>query len=933
MTNVATSYEANVGKYAGDALLCLFGAPVAHEDDADRALHVAIEMHEALERLRPTLIPQAQHLRLHVGVNTGHVVATLFGGEVRLDYNVLGDSVNLAQRLESAASPGETYVGESTYRLTRDRFVFERVGDLALKGKRDPTPAWRLDGIADMSVSPSRAAAPLIGRESEVAMIVSALTSASQRGSVFAILAEAGVGKSRLLEEIRARAGDVVWLASECVSYGSGTAYRPYVALLRRFIAAKSEPTLAAEAASIVAAMTAGPLSDESIPPEALRRRLQNDVAALLEKVATHRPVALVIEDVHWADQSSIDLTEAIIRQCAALTLTVVVTGRPEAREVAERLASPEAGTIVDLSPLSERQTTSLLTAILGGPPPKALEDLVAERTAGNPFFTEEIVRALRESGALVRNGDWHLNDVAAYSMPATVEGLISGRLDRLAPSAATAAAVASVVGHVIRLRLLRALPLPPSLHGPALDDAIAALVTNGFVERVQADDADPAIVFRHALVQEVVYNRLLRRRRKDLHRDIGAGIESLYGTGDDVISSIARHRWLAGDPTAVSALRRAAELARGVFANSEAILHFTRALDLVPDEERADLCVEIGDLYDLCGRYDEAYAMHEQVRALRPTDVRGWAGSATALVKRGDYDGALRLLDDALSRTGSGTGDWDVVVLRVEQGWALSGAGRYAEALAALRAGLAQAEGRRDGIVARLLVRLARVETIERELDLALEHGMRALGIFEEENDLRGMTAALRELSAVYHWRGRLDAAADSLRRARELCDRTGNVEEAAGSLINLALIEMERGHLDTAIELDRAAIDEFERIGHAAGRAIGYGNLADKYVRNHAYDDALAACDTALRFAESIGRVPTVADVHRTMAKAHLALRRFEDAARAAEHAASMFETMGIGVDAAECLMLAAEAFDGLGDKHRSDELRVKSNRSRQT
>jgi class 3 adenylate cyclase len=242
LSSIVGRYDGYVEKFAGDALLALFGAPVTHEDDAERALTVALEMHEELARIREELPDAAAGLTLHVGINSGHGIARILGSEARMDYAVLGDSVILAQRLESQAPTGETYVGATTVHLARGRFVFEPVGEPAVKGKVEPVPAWRLLGPAE----PTTAGAPwigagpvrLLGRDGEIALLADRVGELRDgRGGSVAILDESGVGKSTLVAAWRAdaHARGVRWLDTRCLSYGSALAYRPFAEPIRGY--------------------------------------------------------------------------------------------------------------------------------------------------------------------------------------------------------------------------------------------------------------------------------------------------------------------------------------------------------------------------------------------------------------------------------------------------------------------------------------------------------------------------------------------------------------------------------------------------------------------------------------------------------------------------------------------------------------------------
>ncbi|HEX9694898.1 MAG TPA: adenylate/guanylate cyclase domain-containing protein [Actinomycetota bacterium] len=912
MTSVAERYDAHVAKFAGDALLCMFGAPVVREDDADRALLAALEMRAELNALRPSLPESARALELHIGVNTGRVVAAILGDATRADYNVMGDAVNSAQRLESAAPGGDIYAGDATVRLTRDRFEFERVGELTVKGKREPIGAWRL--IGRRRIVARRAGAPLVGREREVALIAGAYSRLlAGRGAVVCVTGEAGVGKSRLCEDAasRVRPRGVRALSARFASAGA-LAYGPYRDLVRTIagIEAGDPPARAAralqrtcaslgvESAEPFLARVAGlPGEFGSRDPEAVRRGIHEAFAALIRALVASAPLAITIEDFHWADESSEALTEAIAALASAHPVALLVTGRREAAATLDRVAraAPADGQLtIALDPLGDAEIGVVVDHMLGGAAPAGLARIVGERASGNPFFVEEIVRSLLDAGTLRRrDGRWSVDagwDVAA--VPPTVEGVLAARLDRLAPEVAAVAQIAAVAGRRVRIRLLREV-LGPGLD---LDAAVASLVEAGLIDRADAE-AEPSIAFHHALAADVAYERLLRRRRTELHRLIADAAERLYGDGDDVVELLARHRYLGGAGAgALDLLVRAGERARRLYANDAALAHFERALEVAPEPGRPEIALAVADLCELRGDYDRALAEYEHVRDATG-DVRAWRGIAATMRKRGDYDATIAMIDAALE-----AGAADEASLRLEHGWTLSVAGRYRDAIASLRAGLDAAAARRDDVTATLLLELARAETVERDLDVALAHGESARRIFAERGDERGLASSIRIVAAALHRLGRLDEAAAALEEGLSLAERTGDVEELGACLINLGMVELERDRIEDAIECDRRAIAEFERIGHASGRAIGYGNLAEKLLRSGDLDEAAHWCDRALAHARAIGHQPTIADATRT--RALIALQRGDvaEARVVAEEAARVYDAMGVPAEAAE-------------------------------
>jgi len=928
LSSVVSRYGGYVEKFAGDALLALFGAPVSHEDDAERALLVALDMHRELARMCRAL-PHDAELTLHCGVNSGHGIARILGSEARMDYAVLGDSVILAQRLESAAPKGETYVGELTYRLTAERFDFESVGKLELKGKSEPVPAWRLlrERRASLPATSERA---LVGRTRELRAIAAVLEGAQAGvGGVLAVAGEPGVGKSRLTAAARERAeaDGFRWLQTRCLSYGASLAYWPYADLLRA-VAAINPQADAEDAADKVrrAVSTEGAIpyftrllglpadpDDEvaKLEPEAFRRGLHQAFAWWLSDLAAERPLVLALEDAHWADASSLDVTRELGRLCEEQSLVLWLTARLEAEAALGEIV-PGARTI-HLEPLDETGIGELVQHVLEGPAPANLVPWVVERTTGNPFFVEELVRTLRENEILVpADGGWSLRPGwEKDDVPPTVEGLLSARIDVLPRSAADVLRTASVIGRVVPAPLLGAVfPRPGDLA-----EGVETLVQRGFLDRLE-EDGSPTLTFHHALVQDVAYSRLLRRQRRDLHRRVAELAESLYGAGDDVVDLLARHLYLGeAGVKAIDYLVRAGERAKRLFANEEAILHFTRALELA--SENAEIRLELGDLHELVGNYDEALPLYDAVRT-EASDVRAWCGMASTLRRLGEYDEALAVVDRAFAD--ERLAGEDLVPLWLEKGWTLSVAGRFDKAIDVLLVALDAVGPRRDEHVARILLQLGRAETVCGRPEKALEHALEAQRIVEEADDLRGVVSAMRLLGDTYRTLGRLDEAAAALQRGLELAERLGSLEEIGSCLVNLGMVELERRRYPEALAVTRRAIEEFERVRHGAGRAQSYANLA--WILWHAGQDqeALAYAERAIEVGRSIGHPMAVADATDTIA--HIAYGRsdFHEAATAAEEAATIYVEAGAVSQARATLTVAAEAWQKLGEEERA-------------
>jgi class 3 adenylate cyclase/tetratricopeptide (TPR) repeat protein len=935
LSSVVGRYGGYVEKFAGDALMALFGAPVSHEDDAVRALRVALEMHAELARLVQEL-PHEAELTLHVGVNSGHGIARILGSEARMDYAVLGDSVILAQRLESAAPPGETYVSETTVRLTEADFEFEPIGELTLKGKAEPVPAWRLVAAREERASLSRPL--LIGREAELAVVDDALQwLARGSGGVLAITGEPGIGKSRLVDAAtdRAVATGAQHLNARCVSYGAGLAYWPYLDLLRRATGLRTdeppnqtrarladalETAGVAETAPLFARLLGLPIGNDGVAalePEAFRRALHDAFRDSLRALATAKPLVLAIEDIHWIDASSLELTAEIARLTRTAPILLLLVGRPEAHE--QIWAVAQAPATIELGPFDRDAITRLAEGILGGMAPDELVAFVEQRTSGNPLFVQEMLRALREEDALVpgENG-WEIRrGWDERRLPATIEGVLAARIDLLPRETATLLQTASVIGRVIRVALLEAVS-----DGDDLDVPLQQLLRSGFLDRA-GDGAEPMVVFHHALVQDAAYSRMLRRRRRELHLRVAEAAEGMYGSGDHVIDLLARHLYLgeAGDK-AVSYLLRAGERSRRLYANEEAILHYSRALELAPED--AAIKLTLADLRELVGNYEEALGFY-RLLIESTQDVVAWRGAAATLRKRGEYLEALAVVNDAFAT--EALAGKDLRALWLEGAWTLGLCGRFDQAIDLANVGLEVGRGARDALAGQLLLQLSRAERMRGFLDQALEHGHEAEAIFEESGDLRGIATALRLLGDSHDAAGNPDKAIDALRRGLATAERVGSVEEIGGCLINLGLIELHRGNYDAAISYDRRAIEEFERVGHTSGQTLAYANLAEMLTETGEFDEALEYCERGLMLARSIGNSFIVADTIKIGAMVALRRGEFGAAAVQAEQAANLFLETGASGYAKEAFTIAAEAQASNGSRERADELEARA------
>lgn len=853
-----------IEKFAGDALLALFGAPVAHEEDASRAVHAAEDMHAYLARTE--VRPLSEPLSLHIGVATGPVVARTIGTPGRRDYAVLGDAVVLAQRLQAGASAGSTFVDAATADLVRGAFALEPLGELPIKGRTHPVPAFRVIGTRRPSATLLRR---LVGREHELGDLMGTLTQAAEGRAVLrAITGPPGYGKSQLLAHLgrdaESRGYEVVELVAPAFAGQPYGALRP---LIERALSSSDGTAPIPALASILLGDTDAQhptLSDRT--PAGLRQELQTAAVAWWRDLAGRRPLLVTVDNAQWLDAPSAGVIDAFVSGSGSPAMICVAGRHVDGLSVA-----PEDQ--IELTPLSRAAVIELVAEELGLKPADSLVGVVEQRAAGNPMAVRESTRQLVADGLLdVHHGHARLVSGATPSTaPAALASLLAARIDALPPNVVNLATTAAVIGTAPSIPLLEAVS---GVSTGDLESAARNLVSAGL-----ATVADGTLRFETPLVRDVLYARLTTRRRRELHARVAVVAQ---GDSASPLSLVAEHLYSAGDAAqALPALRQLAARTRRLFDHDAAALALTRAVqsarsaspELVPE-----LLCELGEVRVECGEYATAAEAFAEARVLA-NDARAWSGEAGALRRAGDYGGALALLEQALSDRPAG----DVRLVWCELAWAHSVAGHLEQSRTAADRGLALRAGD-DEVSARLLLQRVRVSTLLGELDAATDDAQRAVTILEGADDTGGLCTALRLLGDLQHQRGELAQAAETLERGMATAERAGLIEEVGGCLINLGLVHGEQDdHAAASAAYARAAV-VFEQAGHTAGCATAYGNRSYELLMLGDVEDARVLGQQALELAEGLGHQLAVADVQHTLG---LIAEQVDDPVTARRHA----------------------------------------------
>jgi class 3 adenylate cyclase len=503
MSRAVFRYEGTIAQLQGDAMLAFFGAPVAHEDDPERAIFAAIDMLATIDDYGTQL--KASHgidFRIRAGINSGPVMVGNVGSDLRYEYTALGDAVNVAARMQSAAQPGTIVIGEMTRRLTGDTFDLEDLGGLEVKGKSEPVHAFRVIG---RKAAPGRRRglesvgldSPMVGRAGPLIRLTELLEIARRgSGRVAFVFGEPGIGKSRLLAELKAVAlahdanPPAMWLEGRCVSYGRNLPYHLLIDLLRSILGIPfaapevearatldrtldrllgSDPAEVADTAPYLAHLLGLPLREDEagttgILPETLQARYIAATHRLLRSLSALQPLVVVCEDIHWADPASIAVATQVMPLASELPILFIGALRRETDSAGwallgqARVLFGDALTEIALEPLNDADSRSLVSNLLEieSLPPQ-VRDAIMARAEGNPFFVEEVVRMLIERGVIVAEGSrWvATGDVAGVEIPESLHGLLLARIDQLPDPAKRSLRIAAVIGRQFPVRVL----------------------------------------------------------------------------------------------------------------------------------------------------------------------------------------------------------------------------------------------------------------------------------------------------------------------------------------------------------------------------------------------------------------------------------------------------------------------------------------------
>jgi class 3 adenylate cyclase/tetratricopeptide (TPR) repeat protein len=867
-------YEGTVVRLMGDAILAFFGAPLTHEDDPQRAALAALDIQSHMKPFSEDI--QSRYgvgFNFRVGINTGLVVVGEVGSDLRMEYTALGDAVNLAARMEQTAVPGTIQISDETYKLIAPFFETEPLGEIEVKGKSAPVKTWRvlaartggqLRGLEGLT-------SPLVGREPELALLNGRLQALGEgQGGFVAVMGEAGLGKSTLVAAAHVEGG-FNWLTGSALSYAHAVSYFAWRQIIRQSIGAQENdsPADVRSKFSEVCECCALPGGDrpflEAIlaveseaslqvvmgyQGDALIQRVTEATRGYFCGLAAEQPLVLFFDDLHWADDASLHLLLNLVELTAENPILFLCTLRPDetaaSRETINGIREKLGGRFeqIQLAPLPNDQTDTLVANLLGMTDlPANIRSLILEKAEGNPFFVEEVIRSLIETKHLVReNSHWRASgELTGVTLPNTLAGVLSARIDRLPEQARQVLQTAAVIGRTFDQRVLERLdesgPNPSTKLRTSLDEPVEQLQQAGLIQVLETG-GEAQFIFRHALIQDAAYNSILIKRRRALHRRIGEVLEQLFPERlEELAPLLAHHFYTANDPRALPYSIQAAETAARLYANAEAATHYSHALETAKrapqggqKDQVAQLYISLGHVLELDGHYEQALANYIEMEAFarEQGDILIEMDSLTA--RSIMYSIFTRLHNPGL-----------------------------AEEMLVRALALARQTGD-PAIQAKLHWNLMLHYLFSRRVAKAVEHGEQALPLARASGEQEQLAFVLNDLTRVYACTGDFEKGYAVVREARELWRALDNQSMLADNFGAEAELCFNAGEYAKTLEFVGESLRISQTIGNLWGQAYNHMLMGYVYLDRGEADRAIPVMQNAIRFGDEAGLMPSI-------------------------------------------------------------------------
>ncbi len=820
-------YEGTVNEMTGDGIVALFGAPIALEDAPQRAIRSAYSIHREMAKFSDQLREEKRNIlpvKMRIGIHTGPVVVGALGNNLRVEFKAVGDTVNLASRMEDIAEPGTTYVTQDTFKLTEGFFRFEALGEREVKGKKEPVEVFRVISPrarrTRFDVSAERGLTPFVGRRHELELLLDAFNRAiGGRGQAFSIMAEAGVGKSRLLYEFRKTVTnkDVTFLEGKCLSYTRGVAYYPIIDVLKSNFDVREEDgnsqvrekverqlgVLKTDEAStlpylleLLSVKDSG-IDKISMSPEAKRDRIMEAVKRITIKGSEIRPVVIAIEDLHWIDKSSEEYLKNLLDSISGARMFLIFTYRPE---FVQTWGGKSYHNQVTLNRLSNRETLLMATHLLGTDGLESrLEDLILEKTEGVPFFIEEFIRSLKDLKVIDRDANRILlaKDIQNLAIPSTIQDLIMARVDSLPEKAKEVLQTGSAIEREFAYELIKRITELPDRE---LLSLLSVLKDSELLyERGIYPETD--YVFKHSLTREVLYDSILTRKKRLLHDKIGNAIEEIYQENNYTYYGVLAEHYIRGENYEKGA--KYSELAAGRAEKAGSIN------DAIPYAKKRIACLE------KLSRTDD---VQKEI-----IDARTALG--LHLLRILHYREAKETIDPIVDLASKGTyKKWLPEILTIMGSYQMNVEEDATKAFEHLEEAINISEQLQDNVSLSLSSwRLGFTRALNCEFEKAIDNFQRALKIMIELNNPWGISVTNSYLSIWGYWfLGRGEFVCKFSDEAVREAEESGDIYSKSMAYTSRGLSCYFKGFLDEATKHLLKAISICEKIDYVAFNAI---------------------------------------------------------------------------------------------------------------
>lgn len=979
LSDVVYEYDGYVDKYMGDAIMAVFGAPRTHEDDPERALHAALAMQERLEEFnRNPPAPLIEPLEIHIGVNTGVVIAGLVGTRRKRGYTVMGDTVNVASRLESVSERGEILVSQDTYYLTQQLFTFKTRQPVQVKGKRNALLVYELKGVKHQRTKQGVGGlrAPMVGRKAQSTALQERVAAVRQgKGSIVAVVGEAGLGKSRLVSEVRQQNAEsgVLWLEGRGLSYRQNQSYRLIIEILRAYLQVSPEtPTdVVWQNLQAVGQARFGDRADEILPylavligvkldektaqalplsdPQMLQQRMFEAVAEWVEVAADAQPLVLAFEDLHWADASSVQVIEHLLALPQRLPVLIICITRPEKESAFWRVMETTAKTFapffakIQLNPLTEAQSRSLVDRLLHVEDlPDALENLILSRAEGNPLFVEEVLRSLIEDETIVRRDDhWVVvRPVVDIDIPETLTGVLTARIDRLDEPEKRLLQIAAVIGRVFSRSVLKAVTEDVTTDATEFENYLEDLVEAELI-RERNSPSEKEYIFKHVLTYETAYNTLLIQQRRIYHKRIADNMAPLYYLRGEEYAGIVAHHYEQGEvwDRALTYQIRAAEAAKAAFDNQTAIEFYTQALStaLLVSELEPDVLSKIhegrGNILKRMGRVDEARADFEQALVLAkanqnlPVQMRVLAELGNIYAGYHKFSHAAPYFEQALSIARKSDDKLGLVDTLNQLGEFKFNMGQLTDASSYFHEALGIAQTLRN--TARITSSkdgLAAVILYQGEVTASIERLETVAGTWRDIGNYQGLMKTYGWLATAYHWLADYQHSDQICREASDLQQRTGDLNWAPTFSYRSGYNALVQGDFTLAADKFAETTIISTQLTNSIWQAMGLLGMGEYHFALGDISAAEMVVEQAVSLAESTGSPVWASRARRLLGVAH----RLHGDDRKAEtiFLAELDEMHGLGF-AADQVEILTELLAGYAAMGRWDDVAGKITR----